>query len=295
MAAKSLGNFELKITERTIDIEDVFRKKNPGLARLIPKFVFGYLRRVIHETEINSFLYQNREKQGLDFVDAVLDEFGAVVETSGIGNLPVSGRCLIASNHPLGGLDGMALMQVVGRIRRDVVFPVNDLLMFLPNLRELFVPVNKHGSNYEAIGIIEDTFASGKIILFFPAGLVSRKQGRRIEDLEWKKTFLTKAVKHRRPILPVYIEGRNSGFFYRLANLRKSLGIKSNIEMLYLVDEMFRQKNKTIRITFGKPIDWTVFDDRFDHREWARRLRAHVYDLGRGYEGEFDPLKNPKA
>ena len=155
-----------------------------------------------------------------------------------------TGRYIIASNHPLGGLDGVALMQVMGRKRKDIVFPVNDILLYLPNLRELFIPINKHGSNNENVEIIQKTFESEKMILYFPAGLVSRKQKGGIMDLEWRKTFISKSKQYKRDIIPVHIDGRNSSFFYSLANLRKMLNIKANIEMLFLPDEMYKQKNK---------------------------------------------------
>lgn len=270
---------DLKISERTIDIEKLFRSKSTRMADLMPGFIFHYLRRVIHEAEINKALYDNRDVFGLGFIRAILNMFGARVVSHGIDNIPSDGRYIIASNHPLGGLDGLALMDTVGKVRNDIVFPVNDLLLFLPNLRELFIPINKHGSNSENLRIIHDTLSSEKTILFFPAGLVSRKQGRIIRDLEWKKTVITFAVKYRRSIIPTYIDGRNSAFFYNLARLRKWLGIKSNIEMLYLPDEMFRQKNKTIDIIFGPPIDYKKFDKTATHAQWALKLKEHVYEL----------------
>jgi len=279
------------ITERTINVEKVFRDKNPGLARWIPGFIFSYLRKVIHEQEINEFLYKNRDRNGLDFVDSIIEGFGAIVTVEGEQNIPGQGRYIVASNHPLGGLDGVALMQVVGRVRKDIIFPVNDILTYLPNLQVLFIPINKHGSNTENIRIIQETFESDKMILYFPAGLVSRKQNGVIRDLEWKKTFISKAKQYKRDILPVYIQGKNSSFFYNLANIRKKLGIGANIEMLYLPDEMYRQKNKTITIKIGKPISYSTFDNQYDFNEWAGKVKNYVYELGiKGTELPFDPL-----
>ena len=253
----------------------------------MPGFIINYLKHVIHQKELNALLYTNRDKQGLDFVDAILQEFDAKISTSGLANIPIEGRFLIASNHPLGGLDGIALMGVVGKVRKDIVFPVNDLLMNLPNISDLFIPVNKHGSNAGNISVFEGTFASDKAVLYFPAGLCSRKQKGRIADLEWKKSFITKARKHQRDIIPTHIDGRNSGFFYNLANLRKRLGIKANIEMLYLVDEMYNQKNKQVKIIFGKPIQYQVFDKRFTDTQWAQIVKAFVYSLEQNAEGNF--------
>lgn len=280
---------EFKITERTIDIENVFRTKNPGLVKWIPGFVFAHLRKVIHEGEINDFLYKNREAHGLDFVDAIIEGFGVIVKVTGDENVPSTGRYIIASNHPLGGLDGVALMQVMGRKRKDIVFPVNDILLYLPNLRELFIPINKHGSNNENVEIIQKTFESEKMILYFPAGLVSRKQKGGIMDLEWRKTFISKSKQYKRDIIPVHIDGRNSSFFYSLANLRKMIKIKANIEMLFLPDEMYKQKNKIINIKIGHPIPYQTFDNKYNFNEWAEKVKKHVYNLGaKGTEQPFD-------
>ena len=268
-----------QITENFFDVERIFRSKNQKLANLIPGFVFNYLKRVIHEKTLNEFLWRSRDKQGLDFVEACLEIFEVKPVVSGLDRLPASGRQLVASNHPLGGMDGLALMNSIGKVRRDIVFPVNDLLMNIPNLFDLFIPINKHGSNAENIKIINDTFASEVMILYFPAGLVSRKQGGRIQDLEWKKTFLTKAKKYQRDIIPVHISGRNSDFFYNLANLRKRLGIKANIEMLYLVNEMVHLKEKNFRITFGNPVPWQTFDRRQTDQGWSDLLQEHVYNI----------------
>ncbi|HHG85696.1 MAG TPA: hypothetical protein ENJ82_13190 [Bacteroidetes bacterium] len=159
--------------------------------------------------------------------------------------------------------------------------------MNVKNLEPLFIPINKHGSNTENIQVINDTFASDKIVCYFPAGLVSRKKRGIIKDLEWHPTFITKAKRFKRNIVPTFISGRNTNFFYNLANLRKLLHIKSNIEMLYLVDEFHKQKNKTITITFGKPVSYEIFDSRHTKQEWAALMRDFVYTLKDNPEAEF--------
>lgn len=281
------NNKAVEITENFIDLKKVIADKNPNLVRLMPRFILSYLKNVIHQKELNRAIWLNRDKMGIDFARRILDEFGVIIKVHGMEKLPRSGNQLIASNHPLGGLDGMALMSEVGWVRTDFLFPVNDLLMNLPNLRQLFIPVNKHGSNAENIRIFNDTFASDILLLYFPAGLVSRKINGDIIDLEWKKTFLTRSIKYKRDIIPVHISGRNTSFFYNLANLRKRLGIKANIEMLYLVDEMYKQKDKVINITFGDLIPIETFDKRHTHHEWAQILKEHVYAIGRGEKHEI--------
>jgi len=280
----------VEITRNFIDVRSLFAAKNPRLLKIIPGFIFSVIKRIVHQDTINGFIYKHREKFGLAFVSAMLREFGVKVEViksrgSAIDannlpeKIPPHGRFIIASNHPLGGLDGLALMHIAGQSRPDVVFPVNDLLMFVPGLRPLFIPINKHGKNTENVEIIHQTFASDKTILYFPAGLVSRKQKNgKIMDLDWKKTFVTQSRRYQRDIIPVYISGRNTNFFYNLANLRKKL-TKVNIEMMLLPDEMMRQNNKTVKLIFGDPIPWPSLDRSHTDAEWAQIIKEKVYHL----------------
>ena len=262
-----------------LDLKAVIKNKNPRLLKILPGFILSLIRRIIHEDEMNDFLRRNQGKWGLDFANAILEEFVTDLTIIGQDNIPDSGRYIVAGNHPLGGLDGIALISVVGRKWKDIVFPVNDLLMNIPQLRPLFIPINKHGSNAQNVKILNDTFASDKMILYFPAGLVSRKQNGKIKDLEWKKTFITKARQFKRDILPVYFAGRNSSFFYNLANFRKSLGIKANLEMFFLVDEVYKQKGKNMSMVFGEPISWKTFDRSHPDTYWAKQVMDTVYSL----------------
>ena len=270
-----------------IDLEEIIRNKNPRLLKMIPRFILNYVKRIIHQNDVNGALERYKDKEGLDFVESILNDFGANIKAFNLENIPQTGRYILASNHPLGGLDGMALMHVAGKVRRDIVFPVNDILLYLRNLKILFIPINKHGKNIENKNLIDNAFASDVMILYFPAGLCSRKQKGEIMDLEWKNTFIKKAIQYKRDIIPVHIDGRNSIFFYNLANWRKRLGIKANIEMLYLVDEMFNQHEKDVNITFGKPISYKVFDNKFKSNEWAKQIKNHVYELGKNKNAEF--------
>lgn len=272
---------------KLIDVEKVIAGKNPRLLKLLPGFIVRYLKSILHQDWLNSIISKNRDKTGIEFLEAVLKGFNANIKVLGESNFLPNKPYVVVSNHPLGGLDGMALMLVIGKINSKIAMTANDFLMHVENLKSLFIPINKHGSNAENIAILDQTFESDKVVLFFPAGLCSRKSGNKIYDLEWKKTFLSKARKFGRDIMPVHISGRNSNFFYNLANLRKKLHIKVNVEMLYLVDEMFKQDNKDIVISFGKPIPISTFNKSRSDKSWAALLRKHVYNLENNIDTDF--------
>lgn len=258
----------------------MIRGKNENLARWMPPFMLNYVKRIVHEEHINDVMGRIGHLEGLDFVRASLKELNTTVKVEGAENVPEEGGVILAANHPLGGLDGIAFMKAVGDIREDFQFLVNDILLNIKNLEPLFVPVNKVGVNpREASKIIASTYARDIAILVFPAGLVSRKLPEGVTDLEWQKSFITRAIKFEKDIVPVHIEGRNSNFFYNLSRLRSKLGVKANIEMFYLADEMFRQRGKTITVRFGKPIPHTTFDRSKTHQEWAKEVRDIAYAL----------------
>jgi putative hemolysin len=271
-----------------IDIDKVFKKKNPTLYRFIPSFVINYLKRIVHQDELNYIISTNNHLAGLDFVDAVLEHFKIETNIEGAENVPAGGRFIFVSNHPIGGIDGLIFMQQVGRFFGPTKSVINDLLMNIVNLRPLFVGVNKHGAtSREGIEEIDQVFSSNEQILIFPAGLASRRIKGRIIDLEWKKTFITRAIKYQRDVIPVHISGQLSNFFYTFANLRRVLRIKSNLEMLYLADETFRQKRRKFLITFGSPISYKVFDNKLNHFEWAQKIKEHVYQIQQNKFAEF--------
>jgi 1-acyl-sn-glycerol-3-phosphate acyltransferase len=264
-----------------IDIRKIFYNKNPALARLLPGFVFRYLERIAHQQDINGFLEKHGEKMGLDFARAAILDFNVKVNIRGDENLPPKGRFIFAANHPLGGFDGILLMDVLSRYYNDFKFLSNDLLMNIINLHPVFIPINKHGKQAtEAALKLDEAFLSDTHIVTFPAGLVSRKIGGEVMDLVWHKNFISKAIHYERDIVPVFFTGRNSDFFYRLFRIRSFLGIKANLEMFYLVDETFRHRNDTLTVTFGKPISYTVFDKSKTHPGWAKWVKEQVYALG---------------
>ena len=278
-----------------IDVGKVIAAKSPVLYKALPGFVIRFMERIIRQKELNHYLSTYGHLMGVEFIDAVLADMNTKLKLNGLENIPSEGRCIIASNHPLGGLDGMALMLAVSKVRRDILFPVNDILLNLKNLEVLFIPINKLGSNAQNIQILNETFASDHLICYFPFGLVSRKRKGEIVDLEWKTTFITKAKKFKRDIIPTHISGRNTNFFYNLANFRKKLGIKTNIEMLFLPDEFVRQCNQTLTITFGKPVSCDFFDKRFTVAEWAELMRQYVYLLGNGNMASFEQWVENKS
>lgn len=266
---------------KPIEIRDVLEEKQAGLSKKLPNFVINYLKRIVHQDLVNEIIMEHGHLKNFDFIDAIIRKFDLTIKVRGRENIGADGRYIIAANHPLGGLDGVALMKVVGAVRPNILFPVNDILTQIPNMRDLFVPVNKHGSNMGNARLIDEAFASDATILFFPAGLVSRKTKGVIKDLEWKPTFIKKARSHKRDIIPTYISGSNSWWFYFLANWRKRLGIKTNIEMLYLMDEVVKQKDKEICITFGEPIPYTQLDRTKKDTERAKDIKDIVYQLNR--------------
>ena len=271
-----------------IDVEKILGDKNKAAAQVLPAFVVNYLKRIVHEKEVNAFIEKNGHLRNHEFVNACFAEMGAKVTFTGLDNIPETGGCIVAANHPLGGLDAIGLMHIIGQKRPDIRFFVNDILLNLQGFGELFVGVNKHGKNpKENLRLMDEVFASDNCVLFFPAGLVSRRNNGIIRDLEWQKSFVTKAIRYKKPIIPTFIGGENSHFFYRLANLRKTLGIKANLEMLYLADEMYRQRNQTINYAFGETLDPQRFTREHNHLEWAAALKDYIYRLEKNSAEKF--------
>lgn len=274
--------------KKFIDIEEVIRKKNPRLLKIFPKFLIKGFKKIIYQDEVNNAIENNKNSEGLHFVSGILNDFGTRYEVSGYENIPDTGRFIFAANHPLGGLDGMVLMDAIGKKYPNVKFIVNDLLLNIKNLESLFIPVNKHGrQSVDYARRIEEAYNSDVQVLYFPAGLCSRKIKGVITDLQWHKNFIIKAIQSHRDIIPVYIEGRNTNFFYNLANLRKFMGIKVNIEMVFLVGEMFKQRKKIIHLQIGKPIPVSTFDSSKHPSEWAEFVREKVYAMRKSYQGKI--------
>ncbi len=263
-----------------IDIKKLIANKSPKLTKWLPWFVISYLKKTLHQDEINDFLEKHKDSYNADFCNAVIDYFNIDIKTEGLENIPKDGPVIIAMNHPLGGMDAMALISALKESRKDLKFIVNDILMNLRNLEDLFFGVNKHGKNDLSIRKqISDVFEAENAVCIFPAGLVSRRNNGQVRDLDWKKTFVTYSIKFNQPIIPVFIDGELSNFFYRLSNFRKAIGIKANIEMLYLADEMFKQRDKKMLIRIGKPILPADLDLNMNERALAQQIKQKVYQM----------------
>lgn len=263
-----------------IDIGAVLREKAPRAARWIPRPVIAWLRRTIHEKEINHILANYWTLPPQEFIRAAFREWQVSYSIQGLDRLDPRGRYLFVSNHPFGGMDGMMLADKLIEHFGDARVVVNDLLMHLEPLRPLWIPVNKHGSQSVAYARkFDEEFFGDLPILTFPAGLCSRTVNGRVTDPEWKISFLKKAYASQRQIVPVFVEGRLSNFFYRVYHLRKALGVKFNIEMLWLPDEMFSQQGRHFRIAVGEPIPVAELQRCGSLREQAEEVRKKAYFL----------------
>lgn len=268
--------------KKLIDVKEVLKQKAPAIATKIPAFAINYLIRTVHQDDINDIIRRLGHLDGVAFMQALVKEFDVTLHIIGEENLPPSGgRYIFAANHPLGALDGVSLAAFLGeKYQEKIRYLVNDILLYIPNLQSIFIPINKHGTQgKDAARKIEEAFTSDNQILTFPSGFCSRKIKGAVMDLPWKKSFIQKAIEHQRDIVPIHFGGRNSNFFYRLANIRTRLGLKMNYEMLYLPDESFKNKHQTFTVHIGKPIPWETFDKTKTHKEWALWIQKKVYDM----------------
>jgi len=264
-----------------IDVDEVLRSRLPRHYRYIPRFVIRWIERTICQEQLNELLQSNAGKVDADFCNGVLKDLNISLDIKGSENLPPREKCrvVIVSNHPLGGLDGIALIDFFSRYYGGKIhFIVNDLLMAVKPLNGVFLPINKHGKqSRQSFQAIEDAFAGNNPIIIFPAGLVSRKgKNGVVADLKWQKMFLGKAIQHQRDVIPLHFGGENSPFFYNFAKLRTRMGLKFNIEMIYLPREMFRSRDATFTISIGSPIPWQSLTNT---REKADEIKQIVYSL----------------
>jgi putative hemolysin len=265
---------------KVIDIEKAVSNSNSRFLKSLPHFIIKLIIRIIGQEEMNEVIYKNREKTGVPFINAVLDDWNVKVEVNGGENIPSSGRFIFASNHPVGGLDALAIFNMIYRFFPDVVSPSNELLNTISNLQPLILGLNVFGKNTKETALkLNELFESDTQIMIFPAGEVSRRKKGIISDPVWQKSFISKAIQYKRDIIPVFINGRNSNLFYNVANLRKFLGIKMYVETLLLPREMLNQRNSTITINIGNPISYQTFTDKMTHPDWAAKVKEIVYSI----------------
>ena len=274
-----------EVTQQTIDIEKILKGKMGAKAKFVPSFLVNWLKHIIHQDQVNAFIWDNRDVTGTEWLESCVRYLDMTLEIKGKENLPApdDGRLYtFVSNHPLGGEDGVALGAIIGR-HYDSRFRylVNDLLMNLPGLAPVCIPINKTGKQSRDFpAMVEAGFKSDHHMLMFPAGLCSRKQpDGQIRDLDWKKTFVAKSVETHRDVVPIHFGGQNSERFYNIANWCKRLNLKFNVAMLFLVDEMYKNVGKTFRVAFGKPIPWQTFDKSKTPAQWAAWVKEQAYQL----------------
>lgn len=270
--------------EKTIDINKILYSKLGKKVHYVPKLLVAWLKKIIHEDEVNRYLWENRHKTGTEWLEECVRYLDMTLQVEGMENLPAKDDRKLytfVSNHPLGGADGVALGSIIGRhYNGRFRYLVNDLLMNLPGLTPVCIPINKTGrQGRDFPAMVDAGFRSDNHMLMFPAGLCSRKINGEIHDIPWKKTFITKSVEFRRDVVPIHFGGQNSSRFYRIANLCKTLNLKVNLAMVFLVDEMYKNVHKTFRVSIGKPIPWQTFDKSKTPIEWARFVEDVVYKL----------------
>ncbi len=271
-----------------INLPEILKKNLPNGSKWIPKFIVRKLENYFRIHELNKIFRDHKEERDDKFIGCVLSAMGVNVEVHGLENIPLQGGAILASNHPMGGLDGMCIIQEVAKVRPDIKVIVNSILTHVPQLSGIFTGVNKLGrSTKESLARIDAIYASGAIIQVFPAGLCSRKINGKIVDLDWQKSFVSKSIENNIPIIPLYVDGSNSKAFYRMANFRKWLGLKFNLEMMMLPNEMFIQQGKKVQIIIGKPI-YLDGVKRNQAQKIANLIKEHVYMLESNAQATFN-------
>ncbi len=265
-----------------VDVKTLISSKAPRAAKFIPGFVFSFLKRILHQDDINDIIRCGWELNPQLFVQSVFKRWNISYTLEGVEKLDPNERYIFASNHPFGGMDGMMIADCLIEHFGDARVVVNDLLMYLDPLKPIWTPVNTLGAqNPEYVRKFEEDFASNNPILMFPAGICSRIVDGKIADLAWKNTFVKRAHATSRTVVPLYVEGSLHPLFYRIYRWRKALGIKLNIEMLLLVDGMYHQHNKHFRMAVGDPIALADLAAVGSVREQVEYVRKKTYSMQR--------------
>lgn len=279
-----------------IDIQKEIIKKFPSIDKrspMIKKSLFKIAQKLIHEDKINQFLKQNDHLRGFEFIDAVLDyfEFDFTYADNEKMNIPTSGKVVIVANHPLGALDALCLLKLIGSVRQDVKIVANDFLAGFDVLEDLFIKIDNFQSKQtkENIKKVYEALNSDQAVIIFPAGEVSRATPKGILDGKWQKGFLKFAQRSHSPILPILVEAKNSKTFYTLSILNKTFST------ILLSDEMFKKRNKKISMKIGKIIPYeNIHPQGLDTDYVVNLYKKHLYALKKGKK-QFFTTQNPIA
>ena len=267
-----------------INVENTLQEKYPSFqvkSPWIKKPTISMLRKLTHEDEVNQFLDKYQHLEGFDFIDQVFDYFNFSYSVPHLDrrNIPASGRLVIVANHPLGALDGLALLKLVGEVRRDVKIIVNDVLMDFKAIDDLLLPVDNlnRSTQKSSIKQILSSLESEQAVIVFPAGEVSRIRPNGVRDGKWSGGFLSFAKKTGAPVLPVHVGARNSSFFYSSSMVYKPLS------GMLLAHEMFNKYSKIITFRIGAPIPYrTIKALPLVKKDILKLIRREVYRLGKG-------------
>ena len=266
--------------KKYINLSKILKEEHPALHKKLPGFVIKLIEIIIMQKAMNKAINKYINHNGVAFTERMIEELNLKVDIEGKENLPENGRCFFVANHLYGILDGMVLGNIVGNKYGSFMGISNDAFKLIPQLKETVTSVNVYGkSAKDQVLKLEEVYKSNIPINHFPAGEVSRKYNGKVEDKNWHKSFITKAITEKRDIVPVFFHGQNSRLFYAVHSLRKKLKIGVNIELILLPSEMFKKKNKTIKVTVGRSISYTQLDNGTSHNELAKKIREHLYSL----------------
>ncbi|MEN8120950.1 MAG: glycerol acyltransferase [Bacteroidota bacterium] len=263
-----------------IDLNKNFKESSSKILQRMPLFLVSLMKKVVMQNELNTVLNKTANNIGVDFLHAIIKEFNITPQIEGLENLPENGRCFFVSNHPFGIIDGLILTKTVSDKYGTFKAIGNDAFMLIPQMHPVTAVVNVYGqTSKEYVLALEKVYASDLPITHFPAGEVSRPYNGKVQDTVWQKSMITKAISHKRDIVPFHMYGSNSKLFHFINHARKLIGIKANLELALLPREMFNKRNKTIKAKIGKPIPWQRFDKSKSHKEWAQEVRDYVYRM----------------
>jgi putative hemolysin len=274
---------------RFIDIERLIRESDNNALKNLPRVAIWFLRIILREKSLNKILGKYQDLEGKSFEDKILEEFKLKLLIKGMENLPENGRCIFCANHPFGILDGLILTNTVASSYGKLKAIGNDAFYLIPALRPFIFTVNVYGMNTKnKFAELNNLYATDFPITHFPSGEVSRKYSGKIQDCEWQKSFISKAVVHQRDIVPFYFKGNNSNLFYFVHWFRKKIGLHLNLELVLLPREIFKKRGKKIEVFIGKPIPYTCLDNSRSPRDWTRLIREYTYELGTGSNLSFE-------